>query len=1337
MNFKRLFSILFPAFFLCGIAFSSPAVDSQFAEIAQSKMSVLVLYDGADSEINPGRLDALYLMNLLGHFTTRRTLKSVEEYAPGDWKKFDAVFSIIYEKKYKIPDAVLRDASETDRPFCWLSNQVGQLERWHVLSKHGLRFDRFFEDSPARQVIYKGHTLPKGDPDTNILSVTDASKSDVIAEAIGANNWRAPYIIRSGSFWIVTDSPFSYSSENDRYFAFADVLHDILGVNHAEQHSALLRIEDINALSLPEDLKRTLRVITSHDIPFSFGYVPFYVNPTLRIFEQLSDKPDIVSALEDYVEHRGIPVLHGDTHQYRGVTTDDYEFWDDLADRPIKRDSDVFASHRVEEALKESVVSGIYPLTWETPHYAASVADYREFKRFFKTTYERRQAGAHLGTDQLFPYPVIDLYGQDVIPENLGYVTKDNPVAKDIIAAANSAYVVRDGYASFFFHPFLNPKILADLIEGVEKIGFQFVSLSQFPNNVTSRGFVSTNVNGTFSIGGEGKYLSEITLTPQGKVKSSVTIDIPINQKVDVPVVIEAGETFVAYRRSIKPASFGEKVLRLANGDMSIVNRRIESMMPFNDASETMSVKLLWDEKATGDEGVDQRSFDATLGAIGYDVAKIEAKDLTGQELGRFSLLVVPAAAARRLSSDDIERISNAIEGGIVVVTDGETALSHALGFDIGGKVAVTHVENRLFPTQELRWPDQPSVSFIEHLSDNQDTVFFAEREEHKPLVVGREMGEGHVLYFAPYFDAISGQGYSRFPDLPFLLLNEFHIHPLLKRNGAEAYFDPGYRQNISIEQLARYWRGFGIRAIHVATWHFYDKYAYDYERLIKVAHENGILVYAWYEWPHVSEKFWSAHPKWREKTGLLADARIGWRYLMNFQNPECFKTVMDDTEKFLSKYEWDGVDVAEFHFESGDPARSDRFTPLNNDARGAFQKTAGFDPLDLWKESSGHFWKTSPNDLQAFYEYRKTANTELLSRILKRLRSIPAVDHRKMELVVTMFDVDGHPELTDRLGIDGPRTIGLINKFDATLQVEDPAVEWSHAPSRYIDLGARYSKMKLNNPFTIDINVLAVHPPTQFGFATDVPTGTEILQLFQAASKYPSRVCWYSESTIAESDWEILPYAMAASATVERKGDEWLVQTPNTVRLELNRDVKKVLLDDRSWFCHDDRSILVPPGEHSVNIQSTGRTWFDTSQLDTRLIGLTGELIGSEQKAYGLEVEYRSSNRCALMFSREPYRVTVDGQRIAAPTIKGGDGYVVIAPPGQHRLRVISESGVLHFLGYISVVSASLIVLFGTASSGLLLLLFIFIKIHRKMRPVSRRILRRILPKKKRRAAA
>ena len=205
---------------------------------------------------------------------------------------------------------------------------------------------RLFERSSFRRVLYKGKILDKGDPDISILRVSGSGKAHVVAWALGDANARTPYILRSGLLWVVADSPFSYSGEGDRYLAFADVLHDILGIDHPEDHRALLRIEDINALTKPEDLRATLAVLRKHRIPFSFGYIPMYVNPSEGIYLHLTDAPNVVQALQEYVRAGGVPVLHGYTHQYRGVTADDYEFWDDLADRPVRADSEGFVSQR-------------------------------------------------------------------------------------------------------------------------------------------------------------------------------------------------------------------------------------------------------------------------------------------------------------------------------------------------------------------------------------------------------------------------------------------------------------------------------------------------------------------------------------------------------------------------------------------------------------------------------------------------------------------------------------------------------------------------------------------------------------------------------------------------------------------------------------------------------------------------------------------------------------------------------------------------------------------------------------------------------------------------------
>jgi uncharacterized lipoprotein YddW (UPF0748 family) len=66
------------------------------------------------------------------------------------------------------------------------------------------------------------------------------------------------------------------------------------------------------------------------------------------------------------------------------------------------------------------------------------------------------------------------------------------------------------------------------------------------------------------------------------------------------------------------------------------------------------------------------------------------------------------------------------------------------------------------------------------------------------------------------------------------------------------------------LDYFAARWRKSGIAAIHVAAWHHFeagpeqDVYL---RNLIAAAHREGILVYAWFELPHVSEKFWTDHP--------------------------------------------------------------------------------------------------------------------------------------------------------------------------------------------------------------------------------------------------------------------------------------------------------------------------------------------------------------------------------------------------------------------------------------------------------------------------------------------
>ncbi|MFG2039257.1 DUF2334 domain-containing protein [Dactylosporangium sp. NPDC048998] len=83
---------------------------------------------------------------------------------------------------------------------------------------------------------------------------------------------------------------------------------------------------------------------------------------------------------------------------------------------------------------------------------------------------------------QFFPYPVRDVYGSTVIPENIGNIEPEpfnqHPAVRpaDLIANARANLAVRDGVASFFYHPYLGTSYLQQTVEGIQGLGYTFVS---------------------------------------------------------------------------------------------------------------------------------------------------------------------------------------------------------------------------------------------------------------------------------------------------------------------------------------------------------------------------------------------------------------------------------------------------------------------------------------------------------------------------------------------------------------------------------------------------------------------------------------------------------------------------------------------------------------------------------------------------------------------------------------------------------------------------------------------------------------------------------------------
>src|SRR6202163_1283332 len=517
------------------------------------------------------------------------------------------------------------------------------------------------------------------------------------------------------------------------------------------------------------------------------------------------------------------------------------------------------------------------------------------------------------------------------------------------------------------------------------------------------------------------------------------------------------------------------------------------------------------------------------------------------------------------------------VENGAILVLEGESPLAAAFGFHVDPRphLSVRSVEDLRAPGLAIVWEkalDLPVFEIPAHAR-----VFARERWQKAPLLAGFRKGAGAVLWGA----APPGlHGYERFPYLPQALL-DLGLQPPFRSSRLWAFFDSAYRARVDVDYFAERWRAAGIGALHVAAWHFWERDPQGDEylrRLIDACHRHAIQVYAWVELPHVSDTFWDQHPEWREKTALLQDAQLDWRKLVNLTNREAFTAVAAGTRDLLTRFDWDGVNLAELYFESleghENPAR---FTPLNQDVRREFQLTAGFDPLDLFDGKSPRHWQKNAPGLARFLDFRALLAQRQQAEWIAQIEEIRRVKPH-LDLTLTHIDDRFDTSMREKLGADAARVLPLLAEHDFTFLIEDPATIWNLGPQRYPQIAARYAPLTpAREELAIDVNIVERY---QDVYPTKQQTGAGLFQLVHTAANSFPRVALYFEASIARHD---LPWLASAAAVVDRAvnaNGKLVVESRRGVGLPWNGPA---LVDGKPWPFASDSVVWLVPGAHVV----------------------------------------------------------------------------------------------------------------------------------------------------------
>ena len=121
----------------------------------------------------------------------------------------------------------------------------------------------------------------------------------------------------------------------------------------------------------------------------------------------------------------------------------------------------------------------------------------------------------------------------------------------------------------------------------------------------------------------------------------------------------------------------------------------------------------------------------------------------------------------------------------------------------------------------------------------------------------------------------------------------------------------------------------------------------------------------------------------------------------------------------------------------------------------------------------------------------------------------------------------------------------------------------------------------------------------------------------------------------------------------------------------------------------------------------------FENNSSRSHIVSASCDILDERVIRRGVEFHYNSPMRCAVSFDKLPSAVFLDGQETSLRVENQEQNYGILLPPGAHGVRVLLQSTISNGIELASSWSSAFIVIFGFLAGGLLIGLYIFVKVR------------------------
>ena len=499
---------------------------------AKKDTSALIIYEnenmfGYDENI------VNHLNELLYVFNSTVSKKSINTYEKGDINKYDSIFVININNDISNDD-LLEDLSNYENKIYWIGDKVENYLDYS--KKYSLKYDS--KNNSIIKLIYKEkEILIEGGYSFNIISPSSTSNT-LATISDGFNIY--PYIINEKNLYYIS----RWDLENG--YIFEDSLNDFYDIKEFKEGEIFVRIEDVHPFRDTENLRKIADYLYSENVPFIIALIPTYVDSKTQTINTLDMMPEFIETIKYMQAKGGTVILHGYTHQLgeEEISGEGYEFWDIENNVPIHEDMETYIRDRALSGLRLCIENGIYPLGFEAPHYAMNIDGYEVLKKYFSTYVGQFQNNNERFATSTFPYIIRDSDAFNIlIPENLGYVDKDDIFTIEKIKENFEKLSMVRGYTGgFFYHPYLDIDYLKECISFFKDKDVKFLDLKSMDNYVKIDDISVVSKNGKI----ECSY-DESKAKPKEEISKFDTVIKDINDVVIIFITVVLGLFFVIF----------------------------------------------------------------------------------------------------------------------------------------------------------------------------------------------------------------------------------------------------------------------------------------------------------------------------------------------------------------------------------------------------------------------------------------------------------------------------------------------------------------------------------------------------------------------------------------------------------------------------------------------------------------------------------------------------------------------------------------------------------------------------------------------------------------------